>query len=112
MDPLLLVLLVLGVGFGVAAAVSPKIRKEAFTGIAVVLGFLGLRLLDRWILKRDAADVPVPKPDKKAEEAAAEKEEAAVEAAKDAATVPKREIAPDLEKLAAKANRRRNERKP
>lgn len=114
MDPILLVGITSIVGLGIAAAFSPKLRKALLIGIAAVLGILGIRLLDRLIIRGGVKPIhPYTRlPKKKEEEAAAEKEAAAVEAAKAEAKAPERDVAPDLEKLAEKANRRRNERKP
>ena len=114
MDPVILALIAVAIGLGVAAAISEKLRKALLVGAAVVLGILGIRLLDRLIIRGGVKPLhPYTRlPKKKDEEAAAEKEEKAVEAAKEEAKVPERDIAPDLEKLAEKANRRRNGRKP
>ena len=113
MDPILIALIAIAVGLAIASAFSPKLRKGLLGGVAVVLGILGIRLLDRLIIKGGVKPIhPYTRlPKKKDEEAAAEEEAAAVEAAKEEAKVPERDIAPDLEKLAEKANRRRNGRK-
>ena len=114
MDPVILALIPVVIGLGVASAISPKFRKALLVGVAVVLGILGIRLLDRLIIRGGVKPLhPYTRlPKKKDEESAAEEEAKAVEAAKEKAKVPERDIAPDLEKLAEKANRRRNERKP
>ena len=116
-DPIAIVLLLVLIALGVVLALGPeKYRKVLLAGIAAVAGLLGLRFIDKLIIRGGGTPwTPLPKkPDKKEEVEAAEKEAAAVEAAKEAAkeAAPKRDVAPDLERLAEKANRRRNERKP
>jgi len=115
-DPIAIVLLVVLIALGIVLAIGPeKYRKALLAAMAFVVGGLGLRFLDKLIIRGGGVPwTPVPKPDKKAEVESAKEEEIAVEAAKVEAekAAPKRDIAPDLEKLAAKANRRRNERKP
>ena len=114
MDPILLVGITSIVGLGIAAAFSPKLRKALLIGCGGWVVILGIRLLDRLIIRGGVKPLhPYTRlPKQKEEDAAAEEEAAAVEAAKADATAPERDVAPDLEKLAEKANRRRNERKP
>jgi len=115
-DPFVIVLLIVLIALGVVLGVGPeKYRKWIIGALVGVFGLLGLRFFDKLLIRKGIESTPaLPKPDKKAEVEAAEKEEVAVAAAKVEAekAALKRDIAPDLEKLAAKANRRRNERKP
>jgi len=115
-DPIAIVLLLVLIALGVVLAIGPeKYRKALLAAMAFVVGGLGLRFIDKLIIRGGGVPwTPVPKPDKKAEVDSAKEEEIAVEAAKVEAekAAPKRDIAPDLERLAEKANRRRNERKP
>jgi hypothetical protein len=115
-DPIAIVLLLVLIALGIVLAIGPeKYRKALLAAMAFVLGGLGLRFLDKLIIRGGVFHPPpVPKPDKKEEIESAKEEEVAVDAAKAEAekAAPKRNIAPDLEKLAAKANRRRKERKP
>lgn len=115
-DPIVILLLMVLIALGITLTVGPeKLRKPLLGGIVAVLGLMGLRALDKLIVRGGASTKdPLPtKPDVKTEIEAAEKEEIAVEAAKKAAkeAAPERDIAPDLEKLAARSNRRRKERK-
>ena len=115
MDPILLVGIATIVGLGIASAFSPKLRKALLIGIAAVLGILGIRLLDRLIIRGGVKPLhPYTRlPKKKEEEAAAEEEATAVEAATAEAeeAAPPRTTAPDLETLAERANRVRSGRK-
>jgi hypothetical protein len=110
-DPLLVIGIAALVAVGIVAAAVPKARTWALVALGAIAAFLGLRGLDRLLLGRRQEPLP-PKPDKGQARLDAKEEAKAVEDAKEEATeaAPVRDTPPDLDALAARVNKRMDER--
>jgi len=110
-DPLLILGIGLFVAAGIVAAAVPKARKGALIALGAIASFIGLRAIDRLIVR--GGGVPfTPLPDKETARIKAEVEAKAVEKAQETATeaAPVRDTPPDLDALAERVNDKLDER--
>ena len=104
MDPLIFLGIAVAVALLVVVAAVPKFRKVALIALGAVATLIGIRAIDRLIIR--GGGVPfTPLPDKEGARARAREEEKTVTEAREAAdaAAPVRDEAPDLTALEERA---------